>query len=53
MVGVGREEGLVEEGGSFHGACLVDGDSQAVFGQLDICFGAEGDATEQQIQLTR
>jgi len=38
---------------TFHGACLVYGDSKALFGQLDMCFGGEGDATEQQIQLAR
>jgi hypothetical protein len=67
---VGREEGLVEEGGccgplsvlevwsgrrrsTFHDARFVDCELESYVADLDVCFGGEGDAAEEQVQLSR
>ena len=37
---------------TFHGTGLIDRELEALFADLNMCFGGKGDAAEEQVELT-
>lgn len=38
---------------TFHDARLIDGELEPLWADVDVCFGGEGDAAEEEVQLAR